>query len=190
MRLTPGCMTSVIPEGIFGKAKIVHDEPDELTRLRAARDGQPLRAPKYTRLLIDGHLWMTDAEFECWTNMQPVKDMRGDVLIAGLGIGLILHPLIRNPLVNRVAVLERDADVIGLVTPHLPKGIEIIEADAYTWQPPKKAFDSIYFDIWKDVPSEDNREEIKALKKRYRPALRPGGWMHAWCEKSATGRRR
>lgn len=184
-----GTLHTRIPEGEHGVVKVVHDTPDEFTRLRARWDGMPLYAQKYTRLFIDGELWMTDAEFECSTNRDFVHRASGDVLIAGLGIGLIVQPLLEKQQVRSITVLERSADVIALIGPlyQNPK-LTIVHADVKEWQPPKKAYDFIYFDIWSNVPNEDNKPEIRALRKRYRSSLKKGGRSFAWCE-GRIGRR-
>jgi spermidine synthase len=181
--LRPGTLHKTIPVGAVGNARVVHDSPDTLTRLRAARDGQPLNAQTYTRLIVDGQLWMTDAEFECWTNTDFVRKAFGDVLVAGLGLGLVLPPLLDSKVVESVTVLERSADVIALIGPlyQHPK-LTIIEADARTWEPPKKAYHFVYFDIWADVPNSDTLKDIAALKQRYRVSLRKHGRTMAWCE--------
>lgn len=184
--LRPGMLCRSVPAGRYGSAEVVHDAPDGLTRLRAARDGQPLLASNYTRLLINGHVWMTDAEFECATNGLVVNRMHGDILIAGLGLGLILNVLLPAERVRSVAVLENNADVIKLIGPHYNSlKLTIIEADVYDWMPPKGTkYDCVYFDIWDNVPNRDNRKEISALKARYRARLRKGGWVRAWCEEN------
>lgn len=178
-----GTLHTRIPEGEHGAARVVHDTPDEFTRLRAQFSGMPLYAEKYTRLLIGNTLWMTDAEFECHSNAGFVVSAHGEVLIAGLGLGLILQPLIDSPKVDSITVVERSADVIALISPYYPSPkLAIVEADVHLWTPPKKAFDVIYFDIWPDVPNSDNREEITTLKKRYRAGLKKAGRSFAWCE--------
>lgn len=185
----PCSMSKIVPEGKFGRAEIVHDKPDVMTRLRAARDGMPLNGEIYTRLIVDGTLWMTDAEFEWRSNLEHVRRMRGDVLIAGLGIGFVLRPILSKSEVKSVTVIERDGDVISLVSPHFcSEKLSIIKADAYEWNPPSRAYDCIYLDIWSDVPNEDNAEEIRTLKKNYRPALRAKGWIAAWCQNRALER--
>lgn len=184
--LQPGTLHKLIPAGKVGAAEIVHDSPDFLTKLRAARDGQPLNAETYTRLIVDGVLWMTDAEFECWTNQSFLRTAKGEVLVAGLGLGLILTPLLANKAVSSVTVLEINPDVIALVGPHFQsKKLTIVNIDARAWTPPAKAFDVIYFDIWADVPNSDNKTDISALKKRYRRSLKTGGCSSAWCEAMA-----
>lgn len=183
--LEAGALHKIVPELELNSVRVVHDAPDMLTRLRAARDGQPLTAQKYTRLLIDGAVWMTDTEFECWTNAEVIK-ATGDILIAGLGLGLVLRPLLKSRAVKSVTVLENSADVIAAIEPiYKHKKLTVILADARTWIPPKRAFDFIYFDIWKDVPNSNNKADIQALKKRYRPALKIGGRSRAWCESHA-----
>lgn len=184
-----GALHKRIPEGQHGNARVVHDTPDKFTRMRAAFDGQPLKAETYTRLFVDGQLYMTDAEFECWTNHDFVHKAFGNVLVAGLGLGLILQPLIDSTVVESVTVLERSADVITLIGPlyNHPK-ITIVEADVHEWTPPKKAYHFIYFDIWANVPNSDTLAEIRTLKQKYRPALAKHGRTMAWCENYARRR--
>lgn len=184
--LRPGTLHKQIPATTLGAARVVHDTPDSLTRMRAAMHGQPLHADTYTRLFVDDQLWMTDAEFECATNAGFVRCAKGDVLVAGLGLGLVLTPLLKNRKVESVTVLERSRDVIDLIGPlYQHMKLSIIEADARMWNVPKKGFDYIYLDIWADVPNGDNHEEIKELKKKYRAGLRKGGTVQAWCEEYA-----
>jgi spermidine synthase len=166
-----------IPPGTIGVAKLIHDSPDPLTRMRAARDGQPLNREKYARLIIRGKLYMTDAEFERWTNVDFVQAAKGDVLIAGLGIGLILDPII--PKSTSVTVIEREPDVIKLVSPHFPS-VKVVEADIEKWEPPKGTkYDTIYFDIWPDI-CEGDLMIAKRLHSKFRKYLRKGGWMRSW----------
>jgi hypothetical protein len=178
-----GTLHKQIPASELGVAKVVHDTPDDFTRLRARMDGMPLYANTYTRLFVDGELWMTDAEFECQTNVEVVRAAHGDVLIAGLGLGLILSPILEKSDVQSVTVLEVSPDVIALIGPRYQNSkLTIIEADVFLWQPPKKAFNFIYFDIWANVPNADDRPRIQLLKRRYRSALKTGGRTSVWCE--------
>lgn len=188
--MIPGTLHERIPEIQRGEVKIVHDTPDMLTLtwLRGKLNGQPLRAEKYTRLLIGGSLWMTDAEFECFTSAPIVSRMEGDVLIGGLGLGLILPAVLQRKSVKSVLVVERSADVISAVAPfYKSKKLRIVMGDVFTFEPDGK-YDCIYLDVWQNVPNEDDAKDIARLKKRYAKYLRAGGWIKAWCEDYARRR--
>ena len=119
---------------------------------------------------------MTDDEFERSTNRQVLREARGDVLIGGLGIGLILDPIIAKA--DSVTVIEINPDVIKLVGPVFPS-VKIVEADCYSWKP-ENTYDVIYFDIWSYFNSDTSRL-ASGLHRRYRKYLRPGGWIASWC---------
>jgi len=179
----PGSLNAIIPEAERGTTKVVHDMPSIMDRLRGARAGQPLNAEKYTRLIINGECWMTDAEFECRTSIPFERAARGDVLVIGLGLGLGIRPVLIKRSVRSVTVLEINEDVIALIAPTIrhPK-LRIVKGDAYSWRPPKARFDLVYFDIWADVPNEDNRKDLTRLHRHYKASCRLGGRMMAWCE--------
>jgi len=79
--------------------------------------------------------------------------------------------------------------VIALIGPlyQHPK-LTIIQADARKWEPPKRAYHFVYFDIWADVPNSDTLKDIAALKQRYRSSLKKHGRTLAWCENYARRR--
>lgn len=185
VKFLPGMMRAFVPAGMHAEAQIVHDAPSDFVRMREAIRGRAIGNGIFTRLLVNGRLWMTDTDYEWRSNLEAVSKMTGDVLIAGLGIGFVIHPILSRA--NSVTVIENNADVIALVHPHFPT-ISVVQADAREWTPPRKAYDAVYLDIWPDVPNHDDWEDIKALKKRYRPSLRKGGWIGAWCEDQARRR--
>lgn len=120
---------------------------------------------------------MTDAEFERKTNSDFMSKAQGDVLIAGLGIGLILDPLFEH--CSSVTVIEKNADVIALVAKHYQKAT-VIHADIFDWTPPAGTkYQTIYFDIWPDF-GEDQIDEGKTLEKKFRKYLNKGGYMQSW----------
>lgn len=110
----------------------------------------------------------------------------GRVLIAGLGLGMIVHGAMKKPEVKHVTVIEKSADVIGLVSPSLPprpRKMAIIEADIFDWRPARGSlFDVIYFDIWPDR-NGDNLTEIAKLHRSFARFLNrdnPNAWMNSW----------
>ncbi|MDT4898422.1 MAG: hypothetical protein QOH25_3499 [Acidobacteriota bacterium] len=126
---------------------------------------------------------MTDLYDEWWTQRTAIAEARargGDVLITGLGLGLVAESMLRpaESRVNRITIIELSPDVIRLVAPYLhsryPGKIEIIEADAFTWESPRHArgFTVAWHDIWPDPYTPENDVEMARLEERYRP----------WCD--------
>lgn len=86
-----------------------------------------------TYLKINGAVWMTD-EYPYTESLGSfAQRARGSVLVAGLGLGIVVHQLCENPNVTKITVVERNKDVIKLVKPLLPADprIEIVESDFY-----------------------------------------------------------
>lgn len=191
-------MADILQPGVVGTAAIDHFEmtkqQSEATLLRAAvqRDPDEFCPPgTYARLRVDGSVMMTDTLMERWSNEEVVRRATGKVLIAGLGLGMILHPICAKKSVQSVHVIEKNADVISLVVKTVPPKAQVVEGDIFTWTLPRGAkYDTIYFDIWPHI-CEDNLKEIQKLRSRFRRHLAKDGWMGAWKEEDLRhGRRR
>lgn len=179
---------TVLPEGQLGVARVAHlnitEHDARFTRMREMATGgreQSIPVGQYAQLFVESTLMMSDTPMERRSNVAVVRMARGHVLIAGLGIGMILHPILAKPEVTRVTVVEKYGDVIKLVGPTLPQEkLELIEADILTWVPTKGAkYDTIYFDIWPDITG-DNLEEMATLHRRFARRKTPGAWMDSW----------
>ena len=57
---------------------------------------------------------MSDTPNERLWNREAVRRAHGHVLIAGLGIGMILPPILIKPEVKRVVIVEKELEVIDL----------------------------------------------------------------------------
>ena len=160
----------------------------------------------FARLLVNGQLMMTDAPMERRTNAEVVERAHGDVLIAGLGLGMILMPIVQNPKVKRVLVVEKYKDVVDVIEPQLRKALGRSESklaimidDVITMDLPKRGsqaaqsfqFDIIYFDIWPTV-GVDNLKDISLLRRRFKPFIKdtPDAWMSAWLEEHLKARKK
>lgn len=79
--------------------------------------------------------WMVDDPLHWFGMEEKVEDLpSGDVLVAGLGLGLMLHHMSnRRPDLGRITVVERSPDVVKLIRPTLPDDdrVEIVVADFY-----------------------------------------------------------
>jgi spermidine synthase len=175
-------MAPIVPPGTVGRATVDHFTITGKEFLGFRRDAYIIPGT-YARLLVNGETMMSDTQMEQRTNADALRAAHGDVLIAGLGLGMLLYPLLRKPEVRSVRVLEVSPDVIALIIPHLAHPKLVIEqTDARTWTAPKGAtFNTIWLDIW-GCCSTDELDDMRTLRRRYRKWLVKGGtgWLDSW----------
>jgi hypothetical protein len=134
---------------------------------------------------------MSDTWMEQQSNTEFVRQARGDVLIAGLGIGMVLLAVQDKPEVTSVTVVELYTEVIEMVRSQLPLNgkVTIINANIFDYKP-DALYDTIYFDIWDGICG-DNYPEMKKLHRKLAKKRRNGGWMSSWrrkdCQRMARG---
>lgn len=178
-------MIEKVPEGVCGGAQVEHFEVSKAaSQFTAIRGGWDYVPPgRYARLLVDGRTMMSDTHMEQATNWPVIRQARGDVLIAGLGLGMILWPIVAKPEVRSVLVVELRPDVIALVGPHIPQEkVTVIQGDIHQWRPEKgRKFDVLYFDIWPALCT-DNLDEVAKLHQRFKYHKALGGWMGSWAQ--------
>jgi len=203
-------MYEVLPQGECGGAKIEHFEIDTsrsvVTRLRAEFNPDTrwytfIPPGKYARLSVDGVMYMTDTGHEHYSSLPLLNNAYGNVLVSGLGLGMVIPPLLANPKVDSVCVVEKNTDVVRLVLPPLLRYIQahtdfgrsrdlcVSKGDVWNWDPyadtlsENRKFDTIFHDIWPNLGPELLPEFAK-LKRRYRKWLNKGGWMGCWAEET------
>lgn len=196
-------MVDILPEGKKGNAKIKHvrvgKEDAGWSGLRAivtGNVGEVIREGGYVQLFVNGCLAMSDTQMEKRSNYGVVWNAKGNVLIAGLGVGMILLPILEMHEVKSVTVIEKSQDVIDLVEPHIRKAagrsarkLTVLCADIFEWQPPKgETWDCIYFDIWSEICT-DNLDDMAKLHRRFARRKNPGGWMNSWMKSDLRYRR-
>lgn len=185
MTLIPDCAT-YLPEMIDHDGVVIErftvskDDIMALFRLRHLRPGT------YTRLKIDGHLWMSDTPAEKIDHFHAVRASRGDCLVTGLGLGMVANAMALREEVQSVTVIERERRIVEAVAPHLHPKITVIEADALTWSPPKgQRYGVVWHDIWQSICA-DNLPEMTKLKRRFgRRADWQGCWAEHLCRRAA-----
>src|ERR1700694_2732231 len=103
------------------------------------------RPGTYTCLRRDATQFMTDFYDEWWTQREGIAQALsrgGDVLVTGLGLGLVVDAMLRSAEtpVQHVTIIEFSPDVVRLVEPHLRsryrERVEVIEAEAFIWGRP------------------------------------------------------
>jgi spermidine synthase len=127
---------------------------------------------------------MSNHESETITNQKFIDSAKGDVLIFGLGLGLIIFPLLKEIGINKITIIELDKGLIDMVSPIIrfqdsSRKVKIINADSFFWETQEK-FDTIYFDIWETI-DEKAYIEMEILEKRYQKNLKEEGWIDSWC---------
>src|SRR5512138_844997 len=103
-------MVGVVPSGTKGRARIEHrtvsKEDSDFTRIRAIQHPEAYVDPgDYCQLYVDNALMMSDTRMERRTNLGVVVNAEGSVLIAGLGVGLILVPIMAKAEVTSITVV-------------------------------------------------------------------------------------
>ena len=115
----------------------------------------------------------------------------GDVMIAGLGIGMVIIPLLHNPKVTRITVYEKYQNIIDMVKPQLDAYIEknnltnnlhIICRDINNPDYSLPQHNVIWIDIWNEMSSPKRQRDMKLLIRKYRKQLKKKGVIKWWGE--------
>lgn len=176
-------MAEIVKPAKVGCAEVTHYTITQLHALREMMHGWPCDVGTVAILRVNGRTMMSDTKHERLTNCEARRQAKGKVLIAGLGIGMLLHPIVAKEEVESVTVVEKEADVIELISPTLPKSpkLQTIHADIFEWKPPANAkYDCIYFDIWADASNGSATPDKRKLSAKFRKYKADGGWMSSW----------
>lgn len=155
-----------------------------------------LTSGSYVRLIIDSQLVMSDTPMEKVSNTEFVEKAHGDVMIAGLGLGLIIHNLrdkIKSGVVKSITIYEINQNVINLVSPLFKKlPIEYVCKDILSYLPPKEEkYDTIYFDIWPSITPDENLPQIRMLHNRWKFHKKTkSSYMNSWMKEYMQNRKR
>lgn len=163
----------ILQEGKCGDFEIKKFEITQ-NNFRAMLDGT--MPGNYVSLRNKGECVMSDTPMERRTNSWFVVNAHGDVLIGGLGIGMILLAIQDKECVNSITVIEKNQEVIDLVAPQLPLNskVTIIHADVFDWKPERgKKYDCVYMDIWNGINRDIYKTEMVPLKRKYARYLKP-----------------
>ena len=148
---------------------------------------------KYKRLIHkERGVIMSNTPMEVWTNMAFIRAAKDDILINGLGLGMLLHALLPKPEVTSITVVEIEQDVVNLTAPHFQEHInsgrlKIVVADCFKHIPPKgQKYGAVWHDIW-DNFSDDNLFQMTKLKLKYCKRTK---WQGCWGEDECKAMRR
>jgi len=146
------------PSKEIGSAKICKDEYREGLYLMEGVDGYDFfwvkkRIPITILKINEKGVMLNDPLHEI--GMKKLAECSsGKVLLGGLGLGIIVHYLEKNPNVESIDVVEYNQDVIELIEPLIPKTKTKIHLGSIfddKWK--KGKYDTIILDLW--VRSDD-----------------------------------
>ncbi len=148
------------------------------------------RPGTYTRIDVDGRLWMSDTDDEKRDHASAFWEMQrrgGRVLIHGLGLGMVVQAALRLPQVEHIDVVEIDPRVARLVGEHYAGDrctIHVGDALTYEW-PTGTRWDVVWHDIWPTITG-DNLPDMHRLHRRFG---RRSGWQGSWARWDVERRR-
>ena len=124
---------------------------------------------------------MQDSEAEYNEHQWLWDNATGDVLVGGLGIGMIHQPLIDNPNVTSVTIVELEQDVVDLVWEHCAKDdrFTLIQEDLETWDiPTDSSWNIAWLDTWLTDNSLTMNEYDASMNDKYSPYCEE---IKTWC---------
>ena len=112
------------------------------------------------------HIVMTDCQMELNDFKSFYDSACGDIVIAGLGGGFILGPLIMKKSVKSITVIEVDSELCNLLSPLYPE-VDIININAFDFSPSDdQTFDYAWLDIWY-TSGKFEYNSMCSLKKKF-----------------------
>ena len=104
-----------------------------------------------------------------WLGMGELAKLAlpGTVLVAGLGMGLLLHHLVKRDDITKILVVEIDPEIIEFVSPYLPKDDRIVfrVGNFYHFCTEHyKHFETAIIDLWvlNDSSTRQERQRVSA----------------------------
>jgi len=143
-----------------------------------------------TSIKINNRVWMVDIPSH-WEGMQRLAEhSEGNVLVGGLGLGLVLHALRKNPKVKKIDVYEINKDVIELMKDKIPKDITIHNENVFSFADERiikqiegeeitDCPDTIILDTWVGRGTKTIGYEMTTAKARFMAAC-PNSKLYIW----------
>src|SRR3990172_2037531 len=132
----------------------------------------------------NGIIWMSDTTAERQDHVavyEACKKLGGNVLIHGLGLGVITNAVCQLPNVGHVEVWDIQQDVIDLVYPHLMSKFEdklmVVTGDAFEHRPKKSdRWSVVWHDVWPTLGSK-HLMPMKKISQRWKNYC---SWQECW----------
>jgi len=127
-------------------------------------------------------LWMSDTPSEIADMESLAYRATGNVLIAGLGLGILAKMVAEKPAVISVTIIEIAQEIVDMVSPYLPEKVRCICADFREWwkEADLSGYDAVILDIWGDISTDDLGDMIRlwtALDQRHKEQTDGSKWL-------------
>ena len=126
-----------------------------------------------------GEIVMEDSFAELSRHLPIWFAARGRVLVTGLGLGCVVRGLRANPDVERVDVVEIDADIIRVIWPEFRDDdrLHIHHGDALKieWSPDSR-WDFAWHDLWTEGKRHLQVLHSELIQKHWHQCPRQGAW--------------
>lgn len=171
-----------VPDGKSGNWEVKTFEVPEksVEGLRLAMQGRHIKPGVYKSLSRGRTIVMSNTPAEIRDFIHVIRRARGNILINGLGLGVLLTALLEKSEVKTITIIEKSQDVINLVAPTFfdDARVTIICADAFEYQPPRgMRYNCVWHDIWDNICT-DNIDEMSKLHRKYG---RRCEYQDSWC---------
>ncbi len=126
--------------------------------------------PVHIPMLVRGsQTWMSLTPMEIYTLRGAIREAKGHVIVAGLGMGWLTRRILESPRVTKVTQIEMEPMVIDFFGAPLKEmfgdKLEIIQADVYEFLKKPHGYDSYIFDIWGSLGEAEDDEDFQNLKE-------------------------
>ena len=149
--------------------KILTEQDAKFYNLRALLNNRLealVNAGTYKVLTKDGEIVMSNTQLEITTHQKAIEKAKGEILVAGLGLGMFLTAIKNKKEVKKIVVVEKSKEIIQMIGKYYKDSkIEIINEDIFDFST-KDKFDLIWIDIWNDF-NNYNLEEMEYLKEKF-----------------------
>lgn len=181
-----------VPDGKSGDWEVSTFEIDEAgAKMYNLRDNinnrnRGVKVGTYKKLTYKNNIVASNTPAEIADIRWPIYEAKkrgGRILINGLGLGMIMIPILECKEIRKITVVEISTDVLNLVAPsYQDERIEFIIADALIFKPTGMRFTVVWHDIWDNICS-DNLPGMHKLHRKYgRISDWQGSWARYECE--------
>jgi spermidine synthase len=133
-----------------------------------------------TQLLHGESEIMTDREDIACHYKDFFDNAKGDIFIAGLGMGFMIDNL-KDDQFDTIDIVEKNLDLINFIKDKYKNNnkINIIHADIFKYNTNNK-YDVIYFDVWNSLNHELKTKQFEQLKIKFNKNLKVNSYISGW----------